>query len=332
MDNLEAYETISWILDNADAGFFIVTAPSRMQQEIAEQYKTNNVGVYDFASSPLGYSYAKLRVWVKAHQEMKVFFILNMQLALQTTQDMLNFNMSRDVLAKEKKIWLFFMTKDTDDRLATFAYDIYSYVRQKAHFKLEKDDDFERPQNIPYGTSSFDAKERLMRYAELEKQLMSLSLDGAESRQLLAAALSLSNIAQLYKDCTEYEKALELFERVKDIREKALGVDHTDTATAYNDMAEIYYRQGRFVEALDWCDKALVIREGVLGREHPDTATTYNNIALVYDSQGRYEEALEWYSKALIIMEKVLGKNHPSTITVQENYEITLHKNTAANA
>ena len=93
----------------------------------------------------------------------------------------------------------------------------------------------------------------------------------------------------------------------------------------YNDVADYF-------GALEWYGKALVIRERVLGREHPDTATMYNNVALVYDSLGRFEEALEWYSKALIILEKVLGKNHPSTITVQENYESTLHKNTAANA
>jgi len=45
-DNRESYETVSWILDNADTGFFIVTAPHNMQRNLAELYKTSKVEIY----------------------------------------------------------------------------------------------------------------------------------------------------------------------------------------------------------------------------------------------------------------------------------------------
>jgi|GEM_PF-4408398 len=44
--NQEAYETVSWIMDNADMGFFIVTAPHNMQRELAERYKTRRVAIF----------------------------------------------------------------------------------------------------------------------------------------------------------------------------------------------------------------------------------------------------------------------------------------------
>ncbi|MCL1982512.1 MAG: hypothetical protein FWG53_05380 [Clostridiales bacterium] len=133
-NNQEAYETIDWILDNADMGFFIVTAPAHMQRKIAELYKIPKISVYDFLRKPEPYSCSDLGFWAESRKDAGAFFVLNMQEALRDESDMLSFNMSRDVLAKKKKIWLFFMTKDLERRLSTFAYDFYSFVRLKAHF------------------------------------------------------------------------------------------------------------------------------------------------------------------------------------------------------
>ena len=73
-NNQEAYETVSWILDNADMGFFIVTAPHNMQRELAELYKTSRVEVFDYAKKASSYSYSELSAWVESYQ-MPISFL-----------------------------------------------------------------------------------------------------------------------------------------------------------------------------------------------------------------------------------------------------------------
>ena len=123
----------------------------------------------------------------------------------------------------------------------------------------------------------------------------------------------MNNMAVVYYDQGDYEKALEYHGKALSIRERVLGAEHLNTATTYNNLANVYYAQGDYEKALEYHGKALAIRERVLGSEHPDTATTYNNLAIVYDDQGDYEKALEYYGKALAIREGVLGSEHPST-------------------
>ena len=127
------------------------------------------------------------------------------------------------------------------------------------------------------------------------------------------------NIAKVYNEQCDYEKALAWYHKDLAISEKVLGKEHPDTATTYNNIALVYSCQGDYGGALKWYRKDLAISEKVLGKEHPNTATTYNNIAGVYSRQGDYDLALEWYRKALAIREKVLGKEHPSTATTYNN-------------
>ena len=43
----------------------------------------------------------------------------------------------------------------------------------------------------------------------------------------------------------DYEKALPLYQRALDIREKVLGPQHPDVATTLNNLAGLYYQYGR---------------------------------------------------------------------------------------
>ena len=326
-DNQESYETISWILDNADMGFFIVTAPHRMQREIAERYETSKVEIYDYAQNASSFSYPELSAWADSRMDADFLFVLNMQVAIRDENDMLSFNLSRDMLSKKHKAWLFFMTKDLENRLSTFAFDIYSYVRLKAHFLPEKEDELGRQEFMTYDIDDHvnieKAREALERYRDLEEELTSLPLDTTPREQLLSAAITLSNIAKLYRNCADYANALRLLEITRDIRETHLGTWHPDTASIYNDIAIVYNDQGDYGKALEWNDKALAIREKTLGKEHPDTANTYNNIAFTYYKQGDYGRALELLVKALAIMKKTLGEEHPSTLNTKHGIEIT---------
>ena len=322
VDNSEAYETISWILDNADRGFFLVTAPAPMQRKIAALYKTSRAEVFDFSLIAESYSSSLLTAWAHANPEAEVLFVLNMQAALSDEKDMQSFNMSRETLAKERRIWLFFMTEDMDARLSVFAFDIYSRIMLKARFQAEEGNGGDAAQRTAPADRAYniaDIRDAIKRQARLEKQLMALSMEDTPRDQLLSSALTLTAIAKLYTDCADYEKALLLLERVRGIREQALGDRHPDTAAAYNDVGDVYARQGEYVKALEMFQKASAVNERALGAEHPETATTYSNIAGAYFRQGEYGKALAWYEKALAITEKVLGKGHPDTATAYNN-------------
>jgi len=125
-----------------------------------------------------------------------------------------------------------------------------------------------------------------------------------------------------YKEISNYNESLVWFKNTLVINEKALGKEHPNTATTYNNIGEIYRVQGDYAFALEYYGKALNIVEKVLGTEHPDIATSYNNMAVVYNNKGDYARALENYEKALNIREKVLGKEHPDTATTYNNMGI----------
>ena len=136
---------------------------------------------------------------------------------------------------------------------------------------------------------------------------------------LQSVSVLLNNMAGVYQEQGDYEKALEYYEKDLEISERVLGSDHPSTATTYNNMAGVYKEQGDYEKALEYYDKALDVRERTLGNDHPYTATTYNNMAGVYKEQGDYEKALEYYGKALEIVERTLGNDHPYTATTYNN-------------
>src|SRR5262245_48747264 len=125
-------------------------------------------------------------------------------------------------------------------------------------------------------------------------------------------------VLELYR-AGRYSDAIQIAQRVLAIREKALGRDHPDVATALNNLAVLYDNQGRYADAEPLLQRSLVIREKVLGRDHPDVATVLNNLAVLYESQGRYADAESLLQRSLDIREKVLGRDHPDVATSLNN-------------
>jgi CHAT domain-containing protein/Tfp pilus assembly protein PilF len=124
-------------------------------------------------------------------------------------------------------------------------------------------------------------------------------------------ALSLNNLAVLYRSQGRYADAEPLYQRSLAIREKAFGRDHPDVAQSLNNLALLYDSQGRYADAEPLYQRSLAIREKALGRDQPDVATSLNNLALLYRSQGRSADAEPLFQRALAIWEKVLGRDHP---------------------
>ncbi|MEW6573729.1 MAG: tetratricopeptide repeat protein [Bacillota bacterium] len=132
-------------------------------------------------------------------------------------------------------------------------------------------------------------------------------------------AMTLDDLACIYRALGKYAEAEPLCQRALAIEEKALGPEHLDVATTLNNLALLYYSQERYAEAEPLYRRALAIKEQALGPEHPDVAATLNNLAELYRLQERYAEAEPLYRRALALKEQALGPEHPHVATTLNN-------------
>ncbi|WP_417910972.1 tetratricopeptide repeat protein [Candidatus Electronema sp. PJ] len=157
-------------------------------------------------------------------------------------------------------------------------------------------------------------------YAQAQEWLERLlKMREAEGKDGLDLALAQHELAWLYDDQGQYEKAEPLYKRSLDIREKTLGKDHPDVAASLNNLAVLYTAQVKYKEAEPLLQRALDIKEKTFGKDHPDTEGNLNNLAILYQKQGRYAEAEPLYKRDLKISEKSLGKDHPEVATTLNN-------------
>ena len=153
--------------------------------------------------------------------------------------------------------------------------------------------------------------------------VLGVSSATAQSQADLKEAAASIKLAERLVNAGNYNDALPIQERTLAIREKALGPEHPDTASAINNLAKIYQAMGNYAKALPLEERTLAIREKALGPEHPDTAEAINNLAQIYQAMGNYAKALPLEERALAIREKVLGPEHPDTITNYGNLAMT---------
>src|SRR5262245_26394604 len=74
---------------------------------------------------------------------------------------------------------------------------------------------------------------------------------------------------QFYRE-GRYKEATPLAERAVEVREKELGLQDADTATALETLSKIYRANGTYALAEPVCKRMLVIREKIFGLENPD--------------------------------------------------------------
>ncbi|CAF1260068.1 unnamed protein product [Adineta steineri] len=117
----------------------------------------------------------------------------------------------------------------------------------------------------------------------------------------------------------DYDQAIEYYEKVLEIREKTLPLNHPSLVTSYNDIGNVYTYVGAYSKALSVYEKALEINEKTLPSNHPDSASSYNNIGRMHNSMGEYAKAVSSHEKALEIREKILPLNHPDLATSYSN-------------
>ena len=82
----------------------------------------------------------------------------------------------------------------------------------------------------------------------------------APTDSILAIAHTLFTEASILANQGHQDEAESKLQRVLDIREKALGLDHPDVALALHNLGFIYNAQGRYAEAEPLLRRALIIR------------------------------------------------------------------------
>jgi tetratricopeptide (TPR) repeat protein len=112
-------------------------------------------------------------------------------------------------------------------------------------------------------------------------------------------AISLNNLAELYRVQNRYADAEPLYKRSLAIKEKVLGPNHSDVALSLYNLGLLYQNQGRYADSEPLYKRSLAIREKAFGLDNHDVAVSLNNLAGFYGAQGRYADAIRIVRKAI---------------------------------
>jgi len=126
-------------------------------------------------------------------------------------------------------------------------------------------------------------------------------------------------LAFLYSNMAQYDKAEPLYQCALESFKLALGDDHPSVASTLNNLALLYRSQGLYKKAEMMYQDALEINEKVLGMNHTAVGINLNNLAELYREKELYKLAKPLYRRALEICGHALGKDHPKVATILNN-------------
>lgn len=95
----------------------------------------------------------------------------------------------------------------------------------------------------------------------------------------------------------EYSKAIEYFQKVLQIQQKALSENHPDIAKTYNNIGCAYRDNRKYEQALEFHQKALKIRLKSLGEGHPDVVTSYSHVRQCMIALGKIQDPTQLHLK-----------------------------------
>jgi tetratricopeptide (TPR) repeat protein/predicted Ser/Thr protein kinase len=141
------------------------------------------------------------------------------------------------------------------------------------------------------------------------------SKDGGRfaSEPLVEASIR-TTLGSTYRYLGELAAAEPHLRRALELRRKALGDEHLETARAMNHLGLLEWQRGRTSEAGPLIRQALELRRRLAGPDDWDTLGSEGNLANVYSAEGRYQEALPLYERNLASTSRVLGAEHPDTL------------------
>jgi tetratricopeptide (TPR) repeat protein len=119
-------------------------------------------------------------------------------------------------------------------------------------------------------------------------------------------ALSLNNLAVLYKFQRRVGEAESLLQQALAMNQRLFKGDHPDVALSLNNLAVLYKFQRRVGEAESLLQQARAMFQRLFADDHPDVAQILNNLAGCFAATHRYDQALDYMKQAMAIENRLI--------------------------
>jgi tetratricopeptide (TPR) repeat protein len=103
--------------------------------------------------------------------------------------------------------------------------------------------------------------------------------------------LTMGNLARVYRESRQFEKALSLSQRTLDLKRVKLGEDHPDTLNELAALAVVFDQAGQLDRAMPLYEQVLQLRRAKLGNDHPNTLLSMNGLAQARRKNGELAKA-----------------------------------------
>ena len=110
---------------------------------------------------------------------------------------------------------------------------------------------------------------------------------------------------------SNFDKALDNYEKSLAIQLQLTVFEYPDVATLYNHIGIIWMEKGEYDKALYYYEKSLAFDLKTQHDVSPVTAFTFNLVGIVWRMKSEYDKALDYYKKSLDIRLKIYGGEHP---------------------
>lgn len=137
--------------------------------------------------------------------------------------------------------------------------------------------------------------------------------------QPLAEAAVRNEVATVFYNLGDFERAVAEFRLAMRLWEGRLGPDHPDTLKTVNNLGQSLMNLGRVEEAEPLYRRALAARLRVLGEHDPFTLVSMNNLAMLLRARREFAEAESLLRRTFAAQEKVHGPRHKHTLTTKAN-------------
>ncbi len=128
-----------------------------------------------------------------------------------------------------------------------------------------------------------------------------------------------NNLAWIFEDFGNYERAKVLYQSALESDMKNFGKEHPTVAIRQCNLANVYSSLGQYEKARDLFESALGSAMKNFNSQHPTIAISRSNLANVYSDLGEYEKARDLLEAALASDLKNFGNEHPTTAVSQSN-------------
>lgn len=184
---------------------------------------------------------------------------------------------------------------------------------------IEKQDDFpDKEQSLAYLHDKWGNFAKYLGDYQKAKQQIQEALEWAENAQnQIKISAYQNNLALVYRDLGEYEKAKHLLELALASAIQNFSTAHLEVAIRQNNLALVYQNLGQYDEARDLLEIALPLAIQNYGTRHIDVATIQFNLAVVYQNLEQYEKARDLLERVLASNIQNYGTTHPSVAISQ---------------